>query len=154
METFKYLEIDLVSLYEVMAKFSDNIYRNHRVQVLGSLTISSLAMRIFLSKFYGHDIPLINKRSVHDEIRESYFGGITEVYKPYGESLYYYDVNSLYPYAALNPMPGINCVFADTITADIADLFGFYYCTIEAAENYLGLLPVRNKEGVTMPNGQ
>ena len=52
-ETIKYLELDLKSLFEVMAKFSDNIYRNHMVQVSGSLTITSLAMKIFLSKFYG-----------------------------------------------------------------------------------------------------
>ena len=122
-ETLKYLEIDLKSLFEVMSKFSDNIYRNHKVQVSGSLTISSLAMKIFLSRFYdaaNAPIPLINRKSIADDIRKSYFGGITEVYKPYGEALYYYDVNSLYPYAALNPMPGLACIFNDSINAPIS----------------------------------
>ena len=40
---------------------------------------------------------------------------MTEVYKPYGKNLLLYDVNSLYPFAALNPMPGINCSFIENI---------------------------------------
>ncbi|GER42509.1 DNA polymerase [Striga asiatica] len=40
-------------------------------------------------------------------IRRAYYGGHTDVYKPYGENLYYYDVNSLYPYVMKEfPMPG------------------------------------------------
>lgn len=156
-ETVKYLERDLKSLLEVIGKFSDYVYRNHRVQVSGSLTISSLAMKIFLTRFYANNIPLINKRSVYEDIKKSYFGGITEVYKPYGKDLYYYDVNSLYPYAALNSMPGSHCVFEDSINSELKDinkLFGFYYCTIETEDNYLGLLPVRSKQGIIMPNGR
>lgn len=30
-----------------------------------------------------------------------------EVYKAHGEDLYYYDVNSLYPFTSLNDMPGL-----------------------------------------------
>lgn len=59
-ETLKYLEKYLISLFNVLDKFSDYIYRKHNVQVSGSLTISSLAMKIFLSKFYKKNIPLIN----------------------------------------------------------------------------------------------
>ena len=94
-EAIKYLEKDLKSLFEAIGKFNAYIYRNHSVQVTGSLTISSLAIKIYLTKFYSTDIPLINKRSVYEDIKKSYFGGITEVYRPYGENLYYYDVNSL-----------------------------------------------------------
>ena len=103
---------------------------------------------------------MVNKKSVFADIKNSYFGGITEVYRPTasnGELLYYYDVNSLYPYAALNPMPGLSCVFEDTIDSllgDRPDLFGFYYCTVATEDNYLGLLPVRSREGLIMPNGE
>lgn len=44
-------------------------------------------------------------------IKDAYNGGIAEVYKPYGVNLYNYDVNSLYPFTALNDMPGLNCEF-------------------------------------------
>jgi hypothetical protein len=91
-------------------------------------------MNIYLKKYSNNNIPLINKGSVYNDIRNSYFGGITEVYKPHGKDLYYYDVNSLYPYASLNDMPGLNCVFTDNINKNlkdcINDLFGFYYCKI------------------------
>ena len=61
-----------------------NIYRKYSVQVFGSLTISSLAMKIFLVRYYNKNITLINKRSIYDDIKKSYFGGITEVYRLYG----------------------------------------------------------------------
>lgn len=50
-ETIKYLEKDLIFLYEIMADLSSYVYRNHKVQVSGSLTISPLAMKIYISKF-------------------------------------------------------------------------------------------------------
>ena len=91
-------------------------------------------MEIFLRRFYSNNIPLINTKSVYNDIKKSYYGGITEVYKPFGTKLYYYDVNSLYPYSALNPMPGLNCTYEDNINKNISEiienLFGFYYCKI------------------------
>jgi len=38
-------------------------------------------------------------------LRQSYFGGLTNIFKPKSEKCYYYDVNSLYPYSMLNYMP-------------------------------------------------
>jgi len=39
-------------------------------------------------------------------IRKGYYGGGTDVYEGYAQLVYYYDVNSLYPYAMLNPPMG------------------------------------------------
>lgn len=167
LETIKYLEKDLLSLFEIINKFSDYTYVKYGVQVTNSLTISSLAMNMFLKKYYNNDIPLIIKTSLYEDIKLSYFGGITEVYKPTNkdnEILYYYDVNSLYPYASLNKMPGLNCIYESMLnllinqstdqTADNVDkLFGFYYCKIKTNNLYIGLLPVRTKDGIIMPNG-
>lgn len=109
--TLKYLEKDLISLYQVMNKFSDHVFLNNRAQIVSCLTISSVAMKIFLNNYYANNLPLIDKRSIYEDIKLSYYGGVTEVYKPYGEDLFYYDVNSLYPSAALNPMPGKKIVY-------------------------------------------
>ena len=49
------------------------------------------------------------KLTSYNDIKQAYFGGNTEVYKPRGKYLYYYDVNSLYPYVALQDMPGLTC---------------------------------------------
>jgi hypothetical protein len=60
-----------------------------------------------MQKYYNNNIALISNRDMWNSIKKGYYGGIAEVYKPYGENLYYYDVNSLYPYTALNDMPGV-----------------------------------------------
>jgi hypothetical protein len=115
-------------------------------------------MNIFLNRFYKNNIPLINNKSIYTNIKESYFGGITEVYKPYGKKLYYYDVNSLYPYSALNSMPGLHCVYEEDINKNIRDinndLFGFYFCKIKTSDKYIGLLPFRDKQSIIMPTGE
>src|ERR1700723_2112011 len=132
-----------------MEKFITSIFINYHIHATKSLTISSLSMDIYLKRFYNNNIPLIKQKSIYNNIKQSYYGGITEVYKPYGKNLLYYDVNSLYPYAALNNMPGLNCVYTDNINSNIGDildnLFGFYYCKIKTKDGYLGLLPHRTK---------
>jgi hypothetical protein len=116
-----------------------------------------MAMIIFLAKYYNNDISRIMKPSIYKNIKEAYYGGITEVYRPYEKNLFYYDVNSLYPFVALNDMPGLVCdklIYYNHIT-DIEELFGFFYCKIEAPSNlYLGLLPpVRQNLGIVFPLG-
>ncbi len=72
------------------------------------------------------------------------------MYKPYGENLYYYDVNSLYPFASLNDMPSLNCNYEDFMgnNPDLSSLFGVYYCKAGASDNYLSLLPNITETGV------
>lgn len=99
-ESLKYLNDDLNSLYEVVVKANKQVFLDYGVNMTDNLTISGLAVKIFLRNFYDNKIPLVNKTSMYREIKDGYYGAITEVYKPYGEDLYYYDVNSLYPYVA------------------------------------------------------
>lgn len=145
-QTIIYLKQDLNSLYEVLVKVNKQIFMDYNLDLTDSSTISSLALKFYLSKYYKKNIPIIDKTSMYRDIRDRYFGGITEVYKPYGENLYYYDVNSLCPYVAFQDMPGLNCV-KESFYQDknIDDLFGFFYCKIEIENNYLGVLPVINK---------
>lgn len=80
------------------------------VQLIDSTTISGLALNIFLKNFYKNKtIPLITDTKIFNDIKNAHYGGQTEVYRPEGENLYYYDVNSLYPYVALQDMPGLEC---------------------------------------------
>lgn len=92
---------------------------------------------------------------MYRHIKKAYYGGITEVYKPHGHDLFYYDVNSLYPYVALQDMPGLVCnQYTYYIDKDIDDLFGFFYCSIETPlHDYLGLLPVKDN-GLKFPLGE
>jgi DNA polymerase type B, organellar and viral len=119
------------------------------------LTISRIALTKFL-KYYLNDskLPLINKLQHFNFINFGYYGGITEVYIPYGKNLFYYDVNSLYPYAALNSMPGINCTYIDGDDLDLDNLFGFFHAKVKTNNLYLGLLPIKTNLGLILPEGE
>ena len=100
-------------------------------------------------------IPSINQIYLFNFIKEAYFGGITEVYKPFGTNLVYIDNNSLYPVSSLNPMPGTNCFFVESFVEsglDLDNLFGIFYAKVKTNNLYLGLLPVRTNKGLIFPN--
>jgi hypothetical protein len=139
-----------------MNLFNKYIYQKFGLQVTDNLTISRLSLNIFKKNFLNDSSIPIVKGKLYDDIKKSYYGGVTEVYKPYGENLFYYDVNSLYPFVALNPMCGNKYSYIDNFnnTLNLKDLFGFFYCEIETDSNYLGLLPVRRPEGLVMPLGK
>ena len=116
----EYLVDDLISLYEVITKFKNGIYNKYKVQLTNCRTIASVSMEVFKNNFYDSSkapIPYISNKTVYKDIKNSYYGGITEVYIPCEAEndglLYYYDVNSLYPYASLNSMPGLDCEYMD-----------------------------------------
>ena len=150
-----------MSLYEVLTKVNKQIFSDFDLNLMDSITISGLALKVFLKDYYSSNIPHINKASIYSDIKKAYYGGITEVYKPSNlhakEKLYYYDVNSLYPFAALNDMPGLNSTkvyYKDGISFKDS-LFGFYNCFIETPlDHYLGLLPLRGQMGLKFPLGK
>ena len=53
-------------------------------------------------------------------------GGATDHYKLYGENIYYYDINSLYPYVMLKPVP-VDYVgyHADLSAISLKTFFGY-----------------------------
>lgn len=158
-EALKYLKDDLLSLFQVINKANHTMFTKFNISITDSLTISGLANKIFRRHHYHNEvIPLINNKTLYNEIKQAYYGGCTEVYKPYGQNLYYYDVNSLYPNVALNSLPGLQCTYLEFFhDKDIDDLFGFFYCKIDtnnAYNKYIGLLPYRTKKhGLLFPLG-
>jgi hypothetical protein len=73
---------------------------------------------------------------LHYTLKQSYFGGITEVYKGKGFNINSYDVNSLYPFAMVNnPMPvGQPTHFSGDISLKNKDAFGFFKVKVSAPE--------------------
>src|ERR1700753_392892 len=144
-----------------MEEFNSRVYINYNVQMTEALTISRLALNIFLKKYLKKSrLPSIINSNTFNFIKFGYYGGMTEVYIPYGEDLKYVDVNSLYPHAALNPMPGIICEYLESFEEkglNLDDkLFGFFYAEVNTinTNNYLGLLPFETKNGLIFPNGR
>lgn len=93
-------------------------------------------------------------------IKYSYLGEITEVYKPYVKDLIYIDIISLYlyPYAALNLMPGTLCYWIESSEdkgLNLNELWVFVFAKVQTNKGYLGLLPLRiNKNELIYPNGE
>lgn len=85
-ESTKYLNNDLMCLYEVITKANKQIFLYYGLDMYKNSTISKLAVSLYLSKYYNNNIPNINKRSMYNDIKEAYYGAITEVYKPSGEN--------------------------------------------------------------------
>ena len=113
-------------------------------------------------KFLDKLIPILN--GVTDRfIRGSYYGGAVDFYKATNyingssENLYYYDVNSLYPYAMLKPMP-MNLIrsYNDKECKDINldNFFGFLEVDVECSD-YISkpVLPVKYKGKTIYPKG-
>lgn len=104
----EYLEYDTIGLYECIRYFENVI---HEFGGNIKLTIASTALSLFKNNYLDTWIYPINKTinignllkkdiniNIEDMIRKYYIGGRTEIDKRYGEYLFYYDINSLYPY--------------------------------------------------------
>lgn len=103
----------VITLYQIIDKFANIIFDEIRLdQALPANlpTISSLSLATFLptaGKFLNNKckIPIITGKMFND-ISLSYTGGNVDVFKPYGENILQYDVNSLYPSVMSEyPMP-------------------------------------------------
>jgi hypothetical protein len=158
-EAIKYLEKDLAILLEVLEKFNTSLFIEFNLQMTEGLTISRLALNLYLKSFLrNHEIPIINKLQHFNFINFGYYGGTTEVYIPYGKNLKSYDVNSLYPYVALNPMPGTKCNYIESLDdsgLDLDNLFGFFQAQVKTNDSlYIGLLPIKTDRGLIFPTGE
>lgn len=112
-------------LYESLLKAQIYYYKNYNVDITSVVSIGSLAFKIFRTNFLNVNIPLLTLDQ-DSFIRKSYFGGAVHVFKNYARKVYYYDVNSLYPFAMLKPMPFKMIKFHnDMKKINLNNFFGF-----------------------------
>lgn len=144
-ELCSYLCGDLESLHEIMSKFSEILQENYKLSSQKYCTLPSLSLAIYRKCFYVSEcIPNITGM-IHKNIRNSYYGGLVDVFKPKVKNGFLYDVNSLYPYAMLNDMPVGSPVY--TSKPDLHSDFGFFYAKIVAPDIYMTVLPTYNDKG-------
>jgi hypothetical protein len=141
-EALKYCKLDCKCLHEILTQFNKLMFNNFKLNVHNVLTLPALAMKIYKSNFMPDNSLYQLHGKIEREIRKSYTGGAVDVYIPSNKigsffsklyrKLYYYDVNSLYPYVMLNnPMPiGLPIAFKGYILLDNSNAFGFFYCKI------------------------
>jgi hypothetical protein len=148
-----YIKNDCIALYQVLLRFTIN--DKFPMNPLNSLSAPSASFRIWravqLPKI-GHSVMDFSNSEWDAYLRQSYCGGIVDVYRPHLKTTgYYYDVNSLYPTAMCKPMPvGIPEILDSLTTEQFLEdnFFGFLEATVQAPENttpggYIGLLPIK-----------
>lgn len=155
-ELLSYNKQDCKILYDILNIFSKEIFNMFTIDITRYPTLSSLAFAIYRSNFMStkdikerfidssgevrekiikqSDIPIITG-PLYDQLVNAFAGGHVDVYKSFGENIYRYDVNSLYPSIMLNnPMPiGIPKYFEGE--RDLSELFGFVYVDIIAPDH-------------------
>lgn len=135
-------------------KKAQNIYiEKYKIDITDAYSTSNLSLKIFRTHFLkDKEIPIL-KHSEDNYIRESYYGGATDYYKAYAENIKYYDVNSLYPYAMLKPMP--HKFLGIKYNINLNNFFGFIYCKIECPDSIKRpMLPVKYNNQTIFPHGK
>lgn len=155
-----YMKQDVLLLGGVMQKAQEIYWKLYKVDIESKITLSSLALSIFRMKYYDASnwpihIPNQNEDSF---LRRAYYGGHTDSYKPYGEDLYYYDVNSLYPFVMKEfPMPGGVPVWHGNLEGkDLDSIFGFIEAYVVCPKTIKKpFLPYRDKNNTLIfPTGE
>jgi hypothetical protein len=107
--------------------------------------LPSLALTIFRKCYYDpQTFPIHIPSDVEDTfLRRAYYGGHSDVYKPSGENLYYYDVNSLYPFVMKTfPMPGGKPKWYGNLEGrELDNLFGFIEAYVDCPKTISKPLP-------------
>lgn len=97
-ELLKYCEIDTIALAEILIIFHEKFHNLFKINVSKYPTLPSLVFAGYRTSYMDNEnIPKILSKN-HDFIKQSFYGGITDAYKPFAYNVNSYDVNSLYPY--------------------------------------------------------
>ena len=134
----EYSEQDSICLFNGLEAAQDHYLKSYNVDIGSIWSTSTLSLKIFRTNYLEETIPSLTGQ-VDNFVRESYYGGATDYYKKYGQNLWYYDVNSLYPYVMLKDMPLKPLTFhTDLSDFKLDDFFGFclaeIYCPPSLAD--------------------
>lgn len=145
-ELLEYMEYDHKGLYEVMEKY----YQWPLIKLAGGAhTMASQAMKVF--RLFLQDSIYSLKDNVDIFVRDCYFGGRTEIFKPLflGDNhnlLKCFDVNSLYPTIMAKFKMPTN--FSHWTYQYNSSAMGFYDAEVEVPKNmYIPPLPVMAEVG-------
>lgn len=133
-------------------KFRSHLFSQYKIDLLSVYSASNMAFKVYRRNFLKTSIPTLY-RSEDRFIRKSYLGGASDVYYPVlakggGAHLYYYDVNSLYPYVMCKDLPykvkkkwtDLSLTALEREGVDKKDFFGFVKAEV-----------ICNKEKVSIP---
>lgn len=142
-ELEEYVEIDCIALLQVLhsarQKFGVEDFK---------MTIASQAKSEW-KKFDNESRYYVNAERYYKFIRDSYYGGRTEVFRRYGKDLYYYDINSMYPDVMRNN--DYPCGRYKHVRDWVNGKLGIYKTKVKSPTFLeIPFLPMRNEEGKLM----
>ena len=143
---------DAKALYDALYMAQFKYFDKFKVDIESVYSTATLSLKIFRTMFQDKPI-FILPHNIDSIIRNAYFGGGTDVYKAYAKNLHYYDVNSLYPFAMLNPMPYEilnNGKIINLINRTLDSFFGFAYVKIVCPLDMLRPVLPFHHEGKTI----
>lgn len=84
-ELMKYMKNDIVALYQIVDRFSQDIFELENINITSVSTLSSLSLKTFLTNyFYNKKCPIhIPRHANYLDIKNAYFGGRVEVFSSY-----------------------------------------------------------------------
>jgi hypothetical protein len=171
LEEFKQYSLqDSVALYNALFNAQKLYIKQYQVDICDIYSTASLAFKIFRTHFLKSSIPLLSNDQ-DNFIRQSYLGGATDYYiaksdyylnkakyylaKFIGDKVYWYDVNSLYPYAMLETVPyKIKNTHTDLSKVKAKNFKGFVLAQVTCPENIKHPIVAYKHEGKTIyPKG-
>jgi len=156
-ELIIYASLDCKILCDILIKFNDLIFDLFNLNINNYPTLPSLAFGLFRSKYLIENEVCTITGQAYNDLKQSYSGGSTDMIIPYGKNLYYYDINSLYPYSMLSkPVPIRNMkAFTGDILKFNPDAFGFFEAIIKTPKDLdIPILQIHNKNKTISPLGK
>ena len=160
-----YLHHDCKSLHQCIDAFFNAPLINQAVKKWTTASQAVEVFRLFL-KIPLYSLPdddnFYFEGNVDAFVRQSYFGGRTEIFKPifdselgHGESLSYYDVNSLYPFTMANNKFGNRFIGWLEGEEDYKKYeMSIWHCKVRVPETmYIPPLPIKKDERLIFPTG-
>ncbi len=147
---------DAKALYNSLYLAQLYYFNSFKVDIESVYSTATLSLKIFRTTFQDKPI-FILPSNIDTFIRNAYYGGGTDVYQAYAENAFYYDVNSLYPFAMLNPMPYDilnNGKLIDLSNRTLDNFFGFALVKVVCPLDMLRpVLPVHHEGKTIYPVG-
>jgi DNA polymerase type B, organellar and viral len=131
----------------MLTLFNELVFSKFNVDIHKVLTAPALAMKIYKTNFMPENTIFQLLDHIYKDISQSYTGGAVDVYIPHNRTesiysrmfkkLYYYDVNSLYPFVmASTPMPvGKPVAFKGNILRIDPNAYGHFHVEVTAPDN-------------------
>lgn len=148
----RYSKQDCSALYYAMLAAQQSYFNTFKVDLVKSVSASSLALRIFRTNFMSDfNIPVLNS-DIDRFVRQSYLGGMTNYFQRSGETLYYYDINSLYPFCMRYKQPLAPIKYHKFVN-NLNNFFGFCLADLYCPKDLIPVIPFKHEGKTIYPHG-